>query len=287
MACFHPMLARLDAEGRPRFIRAATLGESIPGTIRLSCGQCSGCRLESARQWAVRCVHEAQLHESNSFITLTYDDEHLPPSGSLQKSDWQKFARRFRKQRGKFRYFHCGEYGDRGRPHYHAAIFGHDFLADRVHFKMSNGHELFRSASLEKLWPNGFSTIGELTFESASYVAQYVLKKVTGDKAEGHYNGRQPEYVTMSRRPGIAHDWLERFRSDVYPSDEVISNGRPARPPTYYDNLQAIHDPVGMAAIKLRRGKAASTHSENNTRARLDIREEVQAHRQKDRPRDL
>ena len=99
------------------------------------------------------------------------------------------------------RFFHCGEYGELlYRPHYHACLFGFDF-SDKVLWSTRGGVRLYRSKILEKLWTFGFSTIGDVTFESAAYVARYCTKKITGDKADEHYNGRSPEYVTMSRPP--------------------------------------------------------------------------------------
>jgi len=218
----------------------------IDSPLVVPCGQCIGCRLERSRQWAIRCVHEAQLYDSNCFITLTYNDDalkHRLASGgspSLVKSDFQKFLKRLRK---KFpgcgvRYFHCGEYGDEGdRPHYHACLFNFDFT-DKVLWSVRDNVRLYISPVLQSLWPFGFSTIGDVTFESAAYVARYVLKKITGEKADDHYKGRTPEYITMSRRPGIAANWVRQFADDVYPADRVVVRGDIlCRPPKYYDDL--------------------------------------------------
>ncbi len=179
-------------------------------------------------------MHEAQMNDANAFITLTYEDDQLPPGSSLQVSDWQKFAKRVRKQVGPFRFLHCGEYGDQnGRPHYHACIFGLDFTEDKQPWK----NELYTSETLTQLWGMGHVVAGPLTFESAAYVARYVMKKITGPMAEKHYEGRKPEYSTMSRRPGIGQTWFEKFCSEVYPSDQVVSRGRIMKPPRYYDKL--------------------------------------------------
>ena len=170
----------------------------------VACGQCVGCRLERSRQWAIRCVHESQMHEQNCFITLTYSDEFLPENGSLQLKHFQDFMKRLRFHvGGGIRFFHCGEYGEEnGRPHHHAIIFNHDF-ADKKVWKTNNGVVLYRSKILEELWPYGFATVGCVSFESAAYVARYITKKVNGDMADSHYLGREPEYITMSRRPGV------------------------------------------------------------------------------------
>lgn len=307
MPCFHPMLATNAASGRPRFIRAATLGNNPPGTMRLACGQCRGCRLEGARQWAVRMSHEAQMHEKNCFLTLTYDDEHLPENWSLNKQHMKKFFKAFRyylksnrpRSDRTMRYFHCGEYGEKNdRPHYHAIIFGQDFTFDRVLWKHeTNGNCLYRSAALERLWPNGFSSIGDVSFQSAAYVARYCMKKRNGPKQAEHYqlldpvtgeiHERIPEYATMSRRPGIGQSWFEKYHTDVFPSDEVISDGHPARPPKYYDTLLERRAPELREEIRAKRIEAGSKYDDNNTRERLDVRDEVLRRKLEDNPRKV
>lgn len=225
--------------------------------LDLPCGQCIGCRLERSRQWAVRCMHEASMHEENSFLTLTYDNSHLPSDGSLVLSDFQNFMKRLRKSIApkRVRFYHCGEYGDQfKRPHYHALLFGHDF-SDKKFFSGSEERRVYTSGELSSLWPLGFSVIGEVTFESAAYVARYVMKKVTGEKALDHYGGRAPEYTTMSRRPGIGASWFQKFRSDVYPHDRVIVRGHHTRPPRFYDSLLGKDDPSTLALLKIDREK--------------------------------
>jgi hypothetical protein len=246
------------------------------GHILLPCGRCIGCRLERSRQWAVRCVHEAQLHEKNCFLTLTYRNEDLPHDGSIKKRDLQLFFKRLRKRCGsdKVRYFACGEYGSKTfRPHYHAIIFGIDFPDkkllyydkenDVVHLRGTfykkifrrpkYNHTIFTSKTLEKIWPYGFSTVGSLTFESAAYTARYQLKKIYGDMAEDHYKGRTPEFALMSRRPGIGHDWLKKFNNDVYPKDFFTLNGRKMSPPRYYDKILEKENPDLYMKLKDKR----------------------------------
>ena len=145
----------------------------------LRCGQCMECRLAYSREWAIRITHESQMHGSNCFLTLTYDDEHLPRYGQLVKRDLQLFFKRLRKYAGRFRYVAAGEYGEQNRrPHFHAAIFGLDFSGDRVLYATSvRGDNTFVSPLVGKAWgmstfPMGH-TIGSLTFESAAYIARY------------------------------------------------------------------------------------------------------------------
>jgi len=251
MPCYTPLTAYRSVLPGPSGKPSITFNRKqgyVDLPITLPCGQCVGCRLERSRQWAIRCVHEAQMHDANSFITLTYDQEHLPPDGSLNLREFQLFMKKLRKFLGfPIRFFHCGEYGDKqGRPHYHALIFGYDF-PDKTVWDRRDEIILYRSKTLEKLWPIGFSTIGEVTFESAAYCARYIMKKITGQSAWEHYTTwdpdtgevlatRTPEYTTMSRggkdgQGGIGRSWLDKYEHDVYPSDEVIMRGRSMRPP--------------------------------------------------------
>lgn len=246
--------------------------------IEVPCGQCIGCRLERSRQWAMRCVHEASLYDDNCFITLTFNDDNLPDDGSLHKEDFQKFMKRLRKliYPQTVRYFHCGEYGEKfQRPHHHACLFNFDFL-DKELYTIRNGIKLFRSSTLETLWPFGFCTVGEVTFESAAYVARYCVKKVTGKKAGEHYGERQPEYTTMSRRPGIGKGFYENFKSDIFPHDYVVvSSGRrniTCRPPRYYSNAFELEDEKEFKKIKRRRKELARASPDFDDYDRLEVK---------------
>lgn len=259
MSCYSPLHAFKGKSDNTEKIKIVfRRPDSWKGeALDLPCGQCVGCRLERSRQWAVRCMHEASLYSDNSFLTLTYAPESLPVDNSLQKSHFQNFMKRLRKSIApkRVRYYHCGEYGEKlARPHYHALLFNHDFH-DKLYFKGQDQNTISTSETLSKLWPYGFSVVGQVTFESAAYVARYILKKVTGDKSEEHYQGRQPEYTTMSRRPGIGHGWYEKFKTDVYPHDRIIVRGNPTRPPRFYDNLLGREDRSTLELLKIKREK--------------------------------
>lgn len=269
--------------------------------LTIPCGQCIGCRLQRSAQWAVRCSHEASLHKNNCFITLTYNNEHLPPGSTLVKAEFQKFMKRLRKAYGAgIRYYMCGEYGEQfSRPHYHACLFNFNF-PDREFWKNTGaGEKLYVSQSLGKLWSHpktkatmGYSSIGEVTFESAAYVARYVTKKITGQKALGHYNEidyqtgeilseRQPEYNDMSRRPGIAGAWFDENYNDVYSGDFVLRKKKTGQlvkitPPKFYDSRYELIDPEDLKKIKEARKLNAAKHKDNNTFDRLQVREEIQ-----------
>lgn len=283
MPCYHPLTAYRVKTGRdPKTGRWPITFRMEDGyhdlLVTVPCGQCIGCRLERSRQWAIRCVHEASLHATNCFVTLTYSDENLKGKTSLNKEDMPLFLKRLRKRFGAgIRFFQCGEYGElMQRPHHHAIIFNHQF-PDIEPWTRKRKVPLYRSQELERLWPFGFCTIGEVTFESAAYVARYITKKITGEKAEEHYGKRIPEYITMSRRPGIAHDWIEKYRSDVYPADQcVVRADLVARPPKYYDSIYDVFNPEELARIKKQRVAKAKEKAENNTYERLEVREKVQ-----------
>jgi len=213
-------------------------------------------------------MHEASLYESNCFITLTYDDEHLPWANSLNVRDFQLFLKRLRKKYShqKIRFYHCGEYGERhGRPHYHALLFGFDF-PDKIHLGIRNKLPVWRSPSLEKLWNKGRSEIGSLTFDSAAYVARYILKKHV-DPHNNVHELREPEHVTMSRRPGIGKPWLDKYQSEVYPRDSVITRGMPTKPPRYYDLQFELSNPEGMDAVRRGRTLTRATSNRPNSQA--------------------
>lgn len=300
MPCFAPLQgyrSRTLSPNGKRSIVFTRKNAYVDLTISVPCGQCIGCRLERSRQWAIRCSHEAQMHAENSFITLTYSDDHLPADRSLDLRAYQLFMKRLRKRTGPVRFYHCGEYGEQfGRPHYHACLFGFDF-PDKKSWQVINGNTIYRSALLEDLWPFGYSSIGAVTFQSAAYVARYILKKITGEAAQDHYEyidpetgeitQRKPEYTTMSRRPGIGRPWLDKFLSDVYPGDFVVVNGAKMRPPKFYDYLYEIEYPSDHRLIKSSRVRNALKHVDNNTPERLLVRESVQKSKLKLLPRNI
>lgn len=305
MPCYHPipawqLLNVRTVNGKPTlsFKDPFAKPSSTRIAIEVPCGQCIGCRLERSREWAVRCYHEAQMHEDSAFITLTYADASLPKDGSLNLRHFQLFMKKFRKfiseyvwvpklrrfkkmhklmrfMAPKVKMFHCGEYGEiNERPHYHACIFGFGF-PDKVFHQRKNGFNLYRSEMLRKIWGHGHCLVGDVTFESAAYIARYVTKKVTGEHAEGWYAGRDPEYSTMSRRGGIGKSWYEKFSGDVFPADEVVVRGKVMKPPRYYDKRFELDNVGDFTTIKESRKKKALDNAADNTRERLAVKEQV------------
>ena len=256
MPCFTPNQAWRTEKGEIVFWRR----KDVIQEYKLPCGRCEGCLLERSRQWAVRCMHEASQWDKNCFITLTYKE--TPDWNSLKHEDFQLFMKRFRrrckgynvykvtKKNGDIvdtypiRFYMAGEYGTHGgRPHYHACIFNYAFEDLKFLRSTNSGAELYRSALLESLWPHGFSSVGNVTFESAAYVARYVMKKMKEEEEDKHAvidweTGetvpRTPEYNKMSLKPGIGANFIDKYQSDVFPHDYVVVNGHKAKPPRYY-----------------------------------------------------
>lgn len=227
-------------------------------------------------------MHEASLHDRNAFITLTYRDETLPEDGSLRYRDFQLFMRRLRKVSPGVRFFMCGEYGDeRARPHFHACLFNCEF-ADRVPWKRGQS-PLFRSDTLDGLWPYGFASVGDVTFESAAYVARYVMKKVTGrarnrldaDTGEisDYYGDRVPEFCHMSLKPGIGADWLRLFWPEVLQSGKVVMNGVECNAPKFY--IRRLRNMEAFASVEYERYLLSQATAGDRSEARLVVREQV------------
>lgn len=284
MPCYHPITLYRSTQGpNPETGKVPLVSfRHGRGSVRVPCGRCIGCRLERSRQWAIRCSHEMQMHERNIFVTFTYRDDQLTYGGAshaiLIPRHLTLFWKRLRKQYGSdIRYFACGEYGDKSnRPHYHAIIFGHDF-EDKVYHSTKNHNVLYTSHNLDYLWSHGTCLIGDATFESAAYVARYVLKKRLGDTAETYeQEGITPEFVRMSRRPGIGSNWLDKYESDVYPNDFVITrNGLKIKPPKYYNSKYELTHPLIMEDIKLLRQAKADENWQESEPERLRIKERV------------
>ncbi len=297
MACYSPLKGFKDNEtGGILFKRNAQTTE----TMEVACGQCFGCRLDRTRMWAMRIIHESELHKDDAgscFITLTYRSEaestieqlnkkhHVPKDYSLNKSHFQKFIKRLRKKfPQKIRYFQCGEYGDETkRPHYHAVLFNCNFEDQRL-WTEKEGLLTYTSQILEDLWQYGYCTVSELNWETASYTSGYILKKVNGQMADEEYlrsdeNGEAywvlPPYLTMSlgrKRPGgIGAQFYERYKSDFFPSDTcpVPGKGIYQSIPRYYQALYADESPDGMEKIKQLRQVFYNAHRADFTPQRL------------------
>ncbi|QCQ84964.1 replication initiator protein [Blackfly microvirus SF02] len=291
MTCYGPTIAYYSKELNPTGKRSLVFNKQLSQSgipIKLPCGQCIGCRMEKARQWAVRCMHEKRMHPTSlsAFLTLTYSDEFLPEGNTLVKRDLQLFMKRLRLERpAGVRFFACGEYGDqRQRAHYHVLLFNEGFPDRRLYSKSKAGHDQYTSKELDALWGLGACYIGEVTYESCAYVARYIMKKVSGDPARDYYQtltpdgvliDRVPEFVTMSRRPGIGFTWFQKHHGEAFQHDSIIANGKEAPIPSYYNKLYEKLDPNHLIRLKRKRRLLQVLRKPDNTKARLRIRETV------------
>lgn len=237
--CLTPRRIKIDPENKIHFSNI----ENVYGKEYLiDCGQCLECQKKYSRSWLVRLIMEFQDYKDTTyFITLTYNDDNLPVS--LSKRHVQLFLKRLRKEVGKFRYFLVGEYGGTTyRPHYHLIIFGVDFYKfGASHFEIKNGNQYFSSKVIEKTWDKGFNFVSKcFSVSSFAYVCQYANKKLGRNKSEKKLLKECkifPEFVLMSRRPGIGYNYYMRNEEDIENNGYVIFNGQKYFIPRYFKKL--------------------------------------------------
>ena len=293
MPCFCPKPAgyRTRPDGKKEVVFGKQSQFSGYSPLELPCGKCSGCLTDRARHWATRCQLEALESPNNWFVTLTYDDEHVPWVQSatansdtgevldevwlptLRKSDTKRFIHDLRqlaeRRRGEFgiRFFLSGEYGDQTqRPHYHCLLFNYH-CPDPMLFKERDGIVYFVSDEIATAWPYGQALLTYYSFETGAYVAGYVLKKCKARLSEPfgrddepvYIDGRQKEFINMSRRPGIGRRFFNEKGEYIYEYDGIVvpsGTFTPAhivKPPPYFDRLMADTDPDLLVSIKERR----------------------------------
>lgn len=262
--------------------------------------------MNHASHWATRITNEAAKHEENSFLTLTYADEHLPDPPAVSRRALQLFLKRIRKAFNpqKLRFFACGEYGTQlFRPHYHVILFGTAFRKDRYLWNTVRGNLYYRSPTLEAAWPYGHATIGDVTKESAGYVARYSLKKAQsfhlnqGDPYQrvnaqtGEVYTVHPEFIQMSNRPGIGFTWADEFRADAFPSGFVVIDGQKTAVPSAYRRraLNSGDTTLEKQIFEMdnKRVRQAWRQAHDNTPERLATKEEVLHLRAEQLKRDL
>lgn len=265
---------------------------------RIPCGQCIGCRLDYSKMWATRCMCEANQWTDNWFITLTYDEENLPIpeqiidketgtiytnkygnwQGCLQPKDLQLFIKRLRSfykrhyNHDNIRFYACGEYGsERQRPHYHIICFNLPVPPEKLEHLFNNEdyEPIYKCQEIEQCWGKGLVAIGKVTWSSCAYVARYVTKKIRGQQANEYYytKGQIPEFVRMSRKPGIGKDFYEANKQEIYDLDYLLAhtckgNSLTVKPPKYFDKLYEIENPKEYEELKKKR-KEAGERSEN------------------------
>lgn len=250
--------------------------------IPLPCGRCIGCRLQYSREWADRCMLEATYHKDSWFLTLTYDDDHLPRpfEGSdrnpLVKRDLQLFVKRLRRTTGqKIRYFACGEYSPSGRPHYHIILFGLHLDDLKIQkYDRKNGFVYYTSDVIYNCWypesdsskskeersSNGFHLLTSVSWDTCAYTARYVMKKQKGEGSSVYekYN-YTPEFTIMSRKPGIAAKYFEDNPEIIEKPKYIPTNdgSKMIRSNKYFDKLFDIYYPDEIESIKENRKNQA------------------------------
>jgi len=231
-------------------------------------------------------MHEKRLHTNSAFLTLTYSDANLPPGGTLVPEHLTNFLKRLRHEYPgeKVRYFACGEYGtNTARPHYHVLLLNQNF-ADQQLVKSGSKYNLYNSKRLSRLWPFGQHAIGDVTFESAAYTARYCMKKNQNGKTVK--DGRKPEYIVMSRNPGLGKGYFDKYKDEILSHDSIIVNGHPNALPRFYNNeLAGLTELSETSAISLytklelikikRRRKLTYAQRSDNSQRRLRIQELV------------
>lgn len=301
MGCTAPIIGYRTADGKVKMPKGElTLAHEKAGAIGLPCGRCLDCRITRQRDWALRCQHEAQFHKhkdgsSNTcFLTLTYDDEHLPNDWSVDVRAWQLFAKKTRKRLGSFRFLAVGEYGgEKLRPHYHALIFGQDFSHDRVPMTDADGNPYFLSATLAKLWPQGIHHIQLMTQETVNYCCRYTIDKIQSEEELERINPFTGEvwtvakpFAVMSRGGrtgdgGIGSKWYKTYHKDVFPRDKIISNGRELPVPRYYTKKLKEENEELAAIVQGQRDKFTAATAVDRTPERRHVKGKVTAAKMK------
>lgn len=277
--CYYPITAYRSAKANHngKYPLVFDKKQSTGMPLQVPCGHCLECRLKKAKMWSMRCVHEAKYHKASCFLTLTYDEDHVPYNNgikTLEYKDVQLFMKRLRKELDKqgikVRYFCSAEYGDgkrdekgrligtkpKYRPHYHMILYG--FSPDDIKFfdNSYSGLPIYRSKFLEEKWKCGMVFVGTVTEMSAGYVARYTLEKFA-QKEEGFYDYREKEAIRMSRRNGIGYNWIvDNFENVAQVGFIVIDNIKHAIP-RFYRNVIEKLNPFRAWLLKRRLVKLA------------------------------
>lgn len=293
MACYHPNKALwygdITANGEKKYTIIPESGPKVIGNkafktpleeMEVPCGKCIGCRLDYSRQWANRCMLEAKSWTDNYMITLTYDDDHahwvrgvdqdtgeITNVTTLEPEDITKFMKDLRRSysyhNGKknIRFYGCGEYGSKThRAHMHIILFN-CYIEDLEPFFLNKDkQQVYLSERIRGIWGKGIVSVVKLEWQVAAYVARYVMKKRKGKESKEWYEklGIQPEFVRMSRKPGIGRNYYEENRDTIYAADEIHlerknGNVMTIKPCKYYDRLFDLDSPEAMQAIKQER----------------------------------
>ena len=182
------------------------------GAEEFGCGQCMPCRINRKRLWTGRLLLESTLHRHSCFVTLTYDETHLPKDNSLSVPHYQQFIKRLRRVTNKkIVYYIVGEYGDTTvRPHYHAVLFGIHCPEGLIERKKINNLNLYWSEQklLARCWTRGNIHVGTVTPFSLQYSCGHLTKAMT-KSTDPRLNGKYPEFARMSLKPAIGKNAIQ------------------------------------------------------------------------------
>lgn len=235
MRCIRPIKAGFDRNGDITY--SSRKRDPAIAPFEFECRKCLPCRLNGAREKAIRCYHEAQMHENNIFLTLTYDDDHLE-SPWLIYSHFQTFMKDLRDKIGyepenRISCMVTGEYGELNkRPHWHALIFNYRPKDAKHKYTSDRGDEVFSSKIIDGIWSRGATEFGSITLDSANYVARYAAKKLVHGKDQNH--NFHPIHKTSSRN-AIGRLWISKYWKQTFAHGYVhLPNGQKAGIPRYY-----------------------------------------------------
>lgn len=175
------------------------------------------CRIKHGRIWTHRIMLEASQYKDNCFVTLTYDDEHLPEDGSVNPEHMRFFLKLLRKKVHplKIRYYGVGEYGDQTwRPHYHLVLFGFPTCQRGRTLQETNRVCCPTCSLVQRVWKRGHVLLDSVVPASAAYVCGYVAKKATRQYSD-NLGTRHPEFARMSLKPGIGYGLMHDVASAI------------------------------------------------------------------------
>ena len=244
--------------------------------ILCPCKKCNGCIMDRGKSWANRMEMELPYHKQAWFLTITYDNDHVPKSYNqglginpetgeieienltLNYDDLEKFWKRLRRwleyhgraiyteykgqTKNDLMYYAGGEYGGKThRPHYHAIVYGLDIKPEELkEYKRARGKVYYTCDWLTKIWGKGYIVVGAAEWESMAYTARYVTKKAFGPNAKEYYASLAvvPENSRMSKTPAIGWRYYQDHAPEIYAKDSIqLKNGKKCKPPTYFDKL--------------------------------------------------
>jgi len=256
-------------------------------SFQLPCGKCLECRLGYAREWAIRCVHEASTYEKNIFLTLTYNDASLE-SPKLIYEHVQNFIKKLRK-RPYFKdgqwvhqsedpepmgFFITGEYGEKQkRPHWHIIIFNYEPNDGVFKYTHESGDVVQTSATIDRLWGKGNAEYGPVNKETAGYCARYAAKKLVHGKDDEH------EFHPISKKSSkyaIGKRWLEKNWKDVFlQGDLMLDHGEKVPIPRYYEKWLKKERPADwlcyISRIKIQRSLDAESRCKSEEQEWWDV----------------